>query len=51
MPARQRSTGTKVLQSIGVLAAWATLVGFGTFGAFTDLPSRAEPTASVTSAG
>lgn len=41
--ARRRTTGTKVLQSIGVLTAWAAFVAFGTFGTFTELPSRADP--------
>ncbi|TFV86356.1 hypothetical protein E4P40_12975 [Blastococcus sp. CT_GayMR20] len=31
-----RSTGRKVLQSIGVVAAWAAVVGLGTFGTFSD---------------
>jgi hypothetical protein len=31
-----RSTGRKVLQSIGVVATWASVVGLGTFGTFTD---------------
>jgi hypothetical protein len=31
-----RSTGRKVLRSIGVVATWAAVVGLGTFGTFTD---------------
>jgi hypothetical protein len=31
-----RSTGRKILQSIGVVAAWASVVGLGTFGTFSD---------------
>jgi hypothetical protein len=51
--ARRARTGTKVLQTIGVLTAWAAFVGFGTFGTFTELPSRAElpDGPSITSAG
>jgi len=32
----RRSTGHKILQSIGVVATWASVVGLGTFGTFTD---------------
>jgi hypothetical protein len=51
--ARRASTGTKVLQTIGVLTAWVALVGFGTFGTFTELPSWADlpDDTSLTSAG
>jgi hypothetical protein len=35
-PVTGRSTGRKVLQSIGVVATWASVVGLGTFGTFTD---------------
>jgi hypothetical protein len=31
-----RSTGRKILQSIGVVATWAAVVGLGTFGTFSD---------------
>ena len=31
-----RSTGQKILQSIGVVATWAAVLGLGTFGTFTD---------------
>jgi hypothetical protein len=31
-----RTTGRKILQSIGVVAAWASVVGLGTFGTFSD---------------
>jgi hypothetical protein len=34
-----RSTGRKILQSIGVVAAWAAVVGLGTFGTFSDPPT------------
>ena len=43
-----------MLQSIGVLTAWAALLGFGTFGTFTELPSRTieiPDDAPLTSAG
>jgi hypothetical protein len=44
-----RSTGRKILQSIGVVAAWAAVVGLGTFGTFSD---PATPlTSVVTGAG
>ncbi|MCW2636916.1 MAG: uncharacterized protein JWQ99_3283 [Blastococcus sp.] len=33
-----RGTAAKVLQSVGALSAWASLVGFGTFGTFSDGP-------------
>ena len=39
-----RSTGAKILQSIGVVAAAAAVVGLGTFGAFSD---PATPLTSV----
>jgi hypothetical protein len=39
-----RSTGAKILQSIGVVAAWAAVVGLGTFGTFSD---PATPLTSV----
>ena len=32
----RRSTGRKIIQSIGVVATWASVVGLGTFGTFTD---------------
>jgi hypothetical protein len=32
----RRSTGRKILQSIGVVATWASVVGLGTFGTFSD---------------
>ena len=53
MPPRSRSTAAKVLQSLGVLIAWAAFTAFGTFGAFTELPSPAEPGPDIplTSAG
>jgi hypothetical protein len=31
-----RSTGRKILRSIGVVATWAAVVALGTFGTFTD---------------
>jgi hypothetical protein len=31
-----RTTGRKILQSIGILGAWASVVGLGTFGTFSD---------------
>jgi hypothetical protein len=30
------STGHKILQSLGAVAAWAAVVGLGTFGTFSD---------------
>jgi hypothetical protein len=39
-----RSTAAKILQSIGVVAAWAAVVGLGTFGTFSD---PATPLTSV----
>jgi hypothetical protein len=44
-----RSTAAKILQSIGVVAAWAAVVGLGTFGTLSD---PATPlTSVVTGAG
>jgi hypothetical protein len=33
---RPPTTGRKILQSIGILGAWASVVGLGTFGTFSD---------------
>jgi hypothetical protein len=30
------TTGRKILQSIGIVGAWASVVGLGTFGTFSD---------------
>ena len=43
-PVTARSTGWKILQSIGVVAAWGAVVGLGTFGTFSD---PATPLTSV----
>lgn len=37
-----RSTRHKILQSVAAVAAWAALVGLGSFGTFSD-PATAFP--------